>query len=56
MEADDIDLLISGAEILTFDDAGTVLRNGAVASAGNAIVWIGKCREAARERFDEAIG
>lgn len=47
MEALEIDLLVSGAEVLTFDDAGTVLRDGAVAIAGNSIVWVGKSSEAA---------
>ena len=47
MEAREIDLLVSGAEVLTFDDAGTVLRDGAVAIAGNSIVWVGKSSEAA---------
>jgi 5-methylthioadenosine/S-adenosylhomocysteine deaminase len=43
----DIDLLITGAEVLTFDDANTVLRDGAIAIAGNKIIWLGKSKEAA---------
>ncbi|MGB9469260.1 MAG: amidohydrolase family protein [Candidatus Acidiferrum sp.] len=47
MEARDIDLLVSGAEVLTFDDTGAVLRDGAVAIVGNSIAWVGKSSEAA---------
>jgi 5-methylthioadenosine/S-adenosylhomocysteine deaminase len=46
----DIDLLITGAEVLTFNDANAVLNDGAIAIAGNKIVWLGKSGEAA-ERF-----
>jgi 5-methylthioadenosine/S-adenosylhomocysteine deaminase len=41
-----IDLLITGAEVLTFDDANTVLRDGAIAIKDNKIVWLGKSNEA----------
>ncbi|MGC2551133.1 MAG: amidohydrolase family protein, partial [Candidatus Sulfotelmatobacter sp.] len=44
----DIDLLISGAEVLTFNDANVVLNDGAIAIAGNKIVWLGKSGEAAK--------
>jgi 5-methylthioadenosine/S-adenosylhomocysteine deaminase len=44
----DIDLLITGAEVLAFNDANAVLRDGAIAIAGNQIVWIGKSGEAAK--------
>jgi 5-methylthioadenosine/S-adenosylhomocysteine deaminase len=44
----DIDLLISEADVLTFDDANTVLRDGAIAIAGNKIAWLGKNNEALR--------
>ncbi|MGB8985460.1 MAG: amidohydrolase family protein, partial [Candidatus Sulfotelmatobacter sp.] len=44
----DIDLLITGAEVLTFNDANTVLSDAAIAIAGNKIVWLGKSGEATR--------
>jgi 5-methylthioadenosine/S-adenosylhomocysteine deaminase len=50
MEQRSVDLLITDAEVLTFDDANTVLRDGAIAIAGNTIVWVGKTSEAA-QRF-----
>ncbi|MGA7298995.1 MAG: hypothetical protein WBX10_01740 [Candidatus Sulfotelmatobacter sp.] len=37
----DIDLLITGAEVLTFNHANDVLRDGAIAIAGDKIVWLG---------------
>src|SRR5579871_6521176 len=46
MEQRDVDLLITGADVLTFDDADTVLRDGAVAIAGNSIVWLGTSGDA----------
>jgi 5-methylthioadenosine/S-adenosylhomocysteine deaminase len=46
MEPRGIDLLITGAEVLTFDDAANVVRDGAIAIAGNRIVWVGKSSEA----------
>jgi 5-methylthioadenosine/S-adenosylhomocysteine deaminase len=42
-----VDLLITDANVLTFDDASTVVRDGAIAIAGNTIVWVGKTSEAA---------
>jgi 5-methylthioadenosine/S-adenosylhomocysteine deaminase len=48
MEQRSVDLLITEAEVLTFDDANTVLRDGAIAIAGNSIVWVGKTIEAAQ--------
>ncbi len=47
IEPRSIDLLITGAEVLTFDDAATVIRDGAIAIAGNEIVWVGTRAEAA---------
>ncbi|MGB7603438.1 MAG: amidohydrolase family protein, partial [Candidatus Sulfotelmatobacter sp.] len=44
----DIDLLITGAEVLTFNDANTVVSGGAIAIAGNKIVWLGKSSDAAK--------
>jgi 5-methylthioadenosine/S-adenosylhomocysteine deaminase len=48
MDLPDIDLLITGAAVLTFNDANTVLSDGAIAIAGNKIVWVGKSGEAAK--------
>jgi 5-methylthioadenosine/S-adenosylhomocysteine deaminase len=48
MDLPDIDLLITGAAVLTFNDANTVLSDGAIAIAGNKIVWLGKSGEAAK--------
>ena len=42
-----IDLLISGPDVVTFDDKDTVITDGAIAVRGNAIVWLGKASEAA---------
>jgi 5-methylthioadenosine/S-adenosylhomocysteine deaminase len=42
----DIDLLITGPDIVTFDDKDTVIVDGAIAVKGNSIVWIGKSSEA----------
>jgi 5-methylthioadenosine/S-adenosylhomocysteine deaminase len=43
-----VDLLISGADIVTFDDAGTEIFDGALAIAGNQIHWLGSAAEAAK--------
>lgn len=43
-----VDLLITGPDIVTYDDAGTIIRDGAIAIAGNAIAWMGKAADAAR--------
>ena len=45
-----IDLLISGCDIVTFDDQNTVIYDGAIAVKENAIIWLGKASEA-RMRF-----
>ncbi|MGA2563014.1 MAG: hypothetical protein ABSF96_05580, partial [Steroidobacteraceae bacterium] len=37
-----VDLLILGPDIVTFDDLSTVIAGGAIAVKGNAIVWMGK--------------
>src|SRR5579871_1207040 len=47
MEPRAIDLLITNAQVLTFDDQNTVVREGAIAVAGNSIAWIGKSSDAA---------
>lgn len=41
-----VDLLIHDADIVTFDDAGTVIVDGAIAVQGNSIVWMGKASDA----------
>jgi len=41
-----VDLLITGADIVTFDDPGTVILDGAIAIVGNAIAWIGSAADA----------
>jgi len=43
----DIDLLISGASIVTFDLQSTEVANGAIAISGNKITWLGPASEAA---------
>jgi 5-methylthioadenosine/S-adenosylhomocysteine deaminase len=45
-----VDILVDGCDVVTMDDAGTVLRKGALAIADGAIVWIGASAEA-RGRF-----
>jgi 5-methylthioadenosine/S-adenosylhomocysteine deaminase len=46
--AQPVDLLVTGATVLTFDEANTTLADAAIAVAGQRIVWIGSSREAAR--------
>jgi 5-methylthioadenosine/S-adenosylhomocysteine deaminase len=46
METTAVDLLITGMDIVTFDDKGTEVRDGAIVIRGNAIHWIGSAREA----------
>jgi 5-methylthioadenosine/S-adenosylhomocysteine deaminase len=41
-----IDLLVTGCEAVTMDDAGTVLSDAAIAVADGRIAWIGKSAEA----------
>jgi 5-methylthioadenosine/S-adenosylhomocysteine deaminase len=48
MEQRSVDLLITDAKVLTFDDNSTVLLDGAIAIAGNTIVWMGKASETTR--------
>ncbi|MDB5816694.1 MAG: S-adenosylhomocysteine deaminase, methylthioadenosine deaminase, partial [Rhizobacter sp.] len=48
-----VDILVTGADIVTMDDAGTVWRDGAIAIEGGAIVWIGTAADA-RGRFAAA--
>lgn len=40
------DILVRGCDVVTMDDAGTVLKDGAVAIAGGRIAWIGPAGEA----------
>src|SRR5260370_23432948 len=48
MEPQHIDLLIDGADVVSFDDAGTVIMDGAIAIKGNAVIWLGKASDAAK--------
>jgi 5-methylthioadenosine/S-adenosylhomocysteine deaminase len=41
-----LDMLITGADLVTFDDKDTVILDGAIGIEGNAIVWLGKTSEA----------
>ena len=43
-----IDLLITGVDVVTFDDPGTVVPGGAIAIKGNTIAWIGPASEASQ--------
>jgi 5-methylthioadenosine/S-adenosylhomocysteine deaminase len=43
-----VDLLVLDADIVTFDDAGAVIVDGAIAISGNRIAWIGKAADATR--------
>jgi len=43
-----VDLLILGPDIVTFDDADTVIAGGAIAIRGNSIVWLGAEEEGKR--------
>lgn len=42
-----VDILVRGCDIVTMDDAGSVLRNGALAIADGLIVWIGSADDSA---------
>ena len=42
-----VDLLIVGADILTFDDGDRMIGDGAIAIEGNSIAWLGTRAEAA---------
>lgn len=42
----DIDLLITGACVVTFDDDGTEIPGGAIAISGNKIAWVGPAHQA----------
>jgi 5-methylthioadenosine/S-adenosylhomocysteine deaminase len=46
MEKTEVDLLVTGMDVVTFDDAGTEHRDGAIAVIGNTIHWIGSARDA----------
>jgi 5-methylthioadenosine/S-adenosylhomocysteine deaminase len=41
-----VDLLVHGCDVVTMDDKGTVVRDGAIAIDAGAIVWIGAAAEA----------
>jgi len=44
--AQSVELLILGPDIVTFDDAETVIKGGAIAISGSSIVWLGTEEEA----------
>ncbi|GAN54465.1 amidohydrolase family protein [Tanticharoenia sakaeratensis] len=44
--AEMFDLLVTGGDIVTMDDAGRVIRDGAVGISGNRIAWIGTAEDA----------
>jgi 5-methylthioadenosine/S-adenosylhomocysteine deaminase len=48
-----VDILVQGCAVVTMDDAGTVLRDGAIAIADGAIAWVGEVAQA-RGRFEAA--
>jgi 5-methylthioadenosine/S-adenosylhomocysteine deaminase len=48
-----VDLLVTGATVLTFDEHDTVIGDGAIAVRGNRIVWLGATSDAQR-RFRAA--
>ncbi len=43
------DLLVEGADIVVFDDAGTEIRDGAIAIAGNSIAWLGPATQSSEQ-------
>jgi 5-methylthioadenosine/S-adenosylhomocysteine deaminase len=43
------DLLVDGADIVVFDDAGTEIRDGSIAIAGNSIAWLGPATESSEQ-------
>ena len=45
-----VDILITGADIVTFDASATVIMDGAIAVKGNKILWVGKRSEAGAYR------
>ena len=45
-----VSLLITGADVVCFDDQDTLVHDGAIAVDGDSIVWIGTARDAA-EKF-----
>ncbi|MFT8464758.1 amidohydrolase family protein [Acetobacter persici] len=56
-QPEDIDIIISGGDVVTFDERNTVILNGCVAIKGNKILWIGTSAEGelrfhAREKID----
>jgi 5-methylthioadenosine/S-adenosylhomocysteine deaminase len=58
-EKQTVDLIVKDAHVVTFDDRGTIIADGAIAIDGNSIAWIGpnsECRElfAGRATLDAA--
>lgn len=54
-EPQDVDLLVTGAEIVTLDKENRVIRDGAIAVDGNRIVWMGPTNEAGRYKGKAVI-
>lgn len=44
------DLLITGCQVVCFDQAGTIVEDGAIAIAGNSIAWLGNATDAPAAR------
>ena len=47
-----VDLLIRGCDLVTLDDAGTVIPDATIAVSGGRIAWVGPAHEADRLRFE----
>jgi 5-methylthioadenosine/S-adenosylhomocysteine deaminase len=50
-----VDLVIRGGDIVTMDEAGTVIRDGALAVRDGRIVWLGPATEAWRFQAPETL-
>src|SRR5690606_31130889 len=46
----DVDVLIRGCDVVTLDDAGTVVSDGAIAIKDGRIIWIGSASDALEVR------
>lgn len=47
---EDVDILVSGGNVVTFDANNSVVMNGCIAIRGNKIIWIGPAIDA-KNRF-----
>jgi cytosine/adenosine deaminase-related metal-dependent hydrolase len=45
-ETKPVDLLITGCQVVCFDQADTIIEDGAIAIDGNSIAWLGKATDA----------